>query len=253
MKLTKKQEAEVMKVYNAYWDGYIKGDVKGMAALLDKNYTQVGSAEGEVFSNKKDAVKFLHNTIDQVAGKAKMKNRVITMEALQETVLINERCDLFALAEGKWIFYSKFRASTFLKEEKGKWKIIHQHSSVPDMRTSDGENLATEKISAENLQLRDAVKRRTVELEQKNRELEIESALDRVRAVAMGMRKREELARIGETLFTELKALDFTTLRNTEIIINNDSKETIVIYYYSDYGVAGTLEMDYKKNPKVRS
>ena len=49
MKLTKKQEAEVMKVYNAYWDGYIKGDVKGMAALLDKNYTQVGIAELKIF------------------------------------------------------------------------------------------------------------------------------------------------------------------------------------------------------------
>jgi hypothetical protein len=37
--------------------------VKAMIPLLDDNYTQVGSAEGEVFNNKKDAVRFLYSTI----------------------------------------------------------------------------------------------------------------------------------------------------------------------------------------------
>lgn len=30
MKLTKKQEAEILKVYHIYWDSYLKGDVEIM-------------------------------------------------------------------------------------------------------------------------------------------------------------------------------------------------------------------------------
>ena len=76
------------------------------------------------------------------------------------------------------------------------------------------------------------------------KEARLETALERVRAVAMAMRKPEDLSGISETLFTELKALDFNDLRNTEIIINNDSKETIISYYYSDYGRTGIVEVD---------
>jgi len=91
--------------------------------------------------------------------------------------------------------------------------------------------------------------RRYIDIElalQQAREARIETALERVRAVAMAMRKPGDLSGIGETLFTELKTLDFPDLRNTEIIINNNSKETITSYYYSDYGVTGVIEVFYK-------
>ena len=118
MKLSKQQEKELMKAYNAYWENYLKGDIKSMASLLAKEYTQVGSAESEVFFNKKDAIKFLHDTIDQVAGKLEMRNRVIKPEQQGDFTLIHEQCDLYALAGKKWIFYSKFRASTLMQEKK---------------------------------------------------------------------------------------------------------------------------------------
>src|SRR6266705_2935967 len=86
----------------------------------------------------------------------------------------------------------------------------------------------------------------------KNRELEIEAALERVRSSALAMRKPEDLSAIGEIIFKELKSLGFTNLRNTEIIINNDAKETILSYYYSDYGITGIIEVDYKTNPIVK-
>ncbi len=92
--------------------------------------------------------------------------------------------------------------------------------------------------------------RRYLDIEQalaQAKEARIETSLERVRAVAMAMRKPGELAQISVRIFTELTSLDFTDLRNTEIIINNDSKETI-ISYYSDYGVSGTIEIDYKTN-----
>ena len=56
MKLTKQHEKEVKDVVDSYWANYIKGDVDGIASLLDSHYMQVGSADTEVFFNKKDAV-----------------------------------------------------------------------------------------------------------------------------------------------------------------------------------------------------
>ncbi|RLA60434.1 MAG: hypothetical protein DRQ89_12855, partial [Epsilonproteobacteria bacterium] len=204
MKLSSKEEAKILKVYKSYWEGYISGDVAGMSRLLDNKYTQVGSAEAEVFSNKKEAVKFLHATIDQVAGKAEIRNQSITLDYLEDYILVNDLFDIYVLTEGEWVYYAKLRASTLMSEDKGKWKFIHQHSSVPDIRTEDGENIATEKIAKENLQLRDAIKRRTVELESKNRELEIETSLERVRARAMAMNKSEELGEAAVLLYQEL-------------------------------------------------
>ena len=90
------------------------------------------------------------------------------------------------------------------------------------------------------------------ELAAKNRELEIETSVDRVRTVAMGMRVRDELSGISEIIFEELKGLGFIDLRNAEVIINNNAKETVTSYYYSDYGVTGVIELDYKSNPTVR-
>ncbi len=154
MNLSKKKEKELKLVYEAYWDYYLKGDAEAMQHLLDESYTQVGSAESEVFATKKDAVQFLFDTIDQVSGKLEMRNRTTKMESKDNVVLIHERCDLYALTDKEWVFYSKFRASTLLQEKKDGWKITHQHSSFPDTKTEEGQNVAIESSGSTGGQLR---------------------------------------------------------------------------------------------------
>ncbi len=234
MKLAKKLETEILKVYNAYWDNYLKGNVEAMDVLLAEEYTQVGSAETEVFSNKQDAVKFLYDTIDQVSGKLEMRNRSTRLEKQDTLILIHELCDIFVLTDDKWVFYAKARASTLMQQKKEGWKIIHQHSSFPDARTGEGENIAIDKIAEENRELREAVKRRTVELVHKNRELEIEAALEKVRTVAMSMNKPDDLLNVCEVLFKEFHKLGFDEIRNAMINIHNDHKKTFLNYDYSD-------------------
>ncbi len=85
------------------------------------------------------------------------------------------------------------------------------------------------------------------------REANIEASLERVRAAAMSIQKSDQLSFIGEKIFGELKSLGFNELRNTEIIINNDPKESVTSYYYSDYGVSGIIEIFYKEHLKVKS
>ncbi len=249
MKLTKKLEAEVLKAYNGYWDNYLNGNVEAMHPLLADEYTQVGSAESEMFSNKKDAVQFLYNTIEQVAGKLEMRNRKTTLEQQEHAILIHEFCDLYALAEGSWIFYSKFRASTFMQQKKDGWKIIHQHSSFPDAKAADGENIAIDKIAAENQQLREAIKRRTIELEQKNKELEIETALEKVRAEAMGMKKPDDILAICKVMFTELQSLGFSEIRNTLINFWDDDNSLLIDYDYSTDTGGNKARLTYSSHP----
>ena len=252
MKLTKKLEAEILKVYNAYWDSYVNGDLKTYASLLDVEFKFIGSTEAEPLLNKKDSLKFLEATAEQLRGKAEFRNRNIKIETADDLVLITELCDGYILIGSEWNFYSRFRLSSMLKKKKGNWMFIHQHVSMPDAKAKEGESYGLELVRTENIQLRDAVKRRTIELENKNRELEIETSLEKVRAVAMAMYKPEDLPGVGEILFTELRSLGFADLRNTEIIIISDEKETLTSYYYSDYGVTGVVEVDYKSDPKVQ-
>ena len=74
------------------------------------------------------------------------------------------------------------------------------------------ENLSIEKhqiLSTQNETLEKQVAERTAELVHKNRDLEIEGALERVRAKTMAMHKSEEVLETANVLYQELKKLGF--------------------------------------------
>ena len=92
-------------------------------------------------------------------------------------------------------------------------------------------------------------KRKAVEAQ--NRELEIESSLERVRAVAMGMRKPDDLLDICEILYTELLALGFSDLRNAMINIYNDDKNSFLNYDYAVNTGKTVTVMPYNFHPLI--
>ena len=234
MKLTRKIEQEVLKVYNTGWDAYMRGDLKTHAACLSSKFKIIGTTEAEHFDTKKAWLAFCKKTIHQVVGVAQMRKRKIKLDAVGDGAMVVENSNIYVLIEGKWQFYSKIRITALMQKEKTGWKYVHQHGSLPDMRASEDETIATRQIKKENQQLREAVKRRTIELEEKNRELEIESSLEKVRAQALGMRKSEDLLDICRTLYTELAALGFNSLRNTVIHVFHDDRACFTDYEYSD-------------------
>jgi|GEM_PF-1307860 len=254
MKLTKKLKAEILKVYNAYWDSFFSGDLRAFASMLDASVQIIGSSENEIFRNKASAVKFYKATAGQVAGKTALRNRKISLRVVANSVMITEQSDFYALIDGEWTLYGHGRISTLMHKTGKAWKIIYEHGSLPDSKAGEGEQINTERIKAENLQLRDAVKRRTIELEHKNRELEIEASLERVRAVAMSMMKSDDLLNVCKAVFTELRLLGFAgaDLRNTQIVINNDDKASYYGYQYSDYTGGEIAEVPYDLHPTIR-
>ncbi|MBK7380181.1 MAG: nuclear transport factor 2 family protein [Ignavibacteriales bacterium] len=234
MKLTEQQKSEVMPVYETWWKSYLNGDVKTYDYYLDDDYRFVGSTEAEAFLNRKDTTKFFEATADQLAGKSELRNSVLRGEYFDGLIFITELADAYLLSSDEWTFYGKFRFSSVLKKNEEGWRFIYQHFSTPDSKAQEGETIGLEKITTENQELRDAIKRRTIELENNNRELEIEAALERVRTVAMGMSKPDDLLNICEIVFKELKLLGFDKLRNALISTYEDGKDCLNDYDYSD-------------------
>ena len=254
MKLTKKLEAEILKIYYTYWESYSKGDVKAFAGTLDKTFEMIGTSESEICHTREEGIKFLEAQIKELVGKVEMRNRKISVVPVNELMLVNERCDIYTLDGRKWIFYSKIRISTFLRKTTSGWKVFQQHGSLPDMRVQEGETLAIKKISKENLQLRDAIKRRTIELEEKNRELEIETALEKVRTVAMGMKRREDMLQICKTISQQLAKLGVKEIRNVQTAIFNVPQGTYMNYeYYAKHNKTFVTETEYTNHKIARA
>ncbi|HEY4195084.1 MAG TPA: hypothetical protein VGM63_06095, partial [Mucilaginibacter sp.] len=87
------------------------------------------------------------------------------------------------------------------------------------------------------------------QLAAKNRELEIEASLERVRAVAMGMTRPEDLLNISRSLFKELQLLEFSDLRNAIIHTYTDDQSYFIDYDYSDFTKGHISHIPYSGNP----
>ncbi len=88
-------------------------------------------------------------------------------------------------------------------------------------------------------------------VEEKNRELEIEASLERVRTVAMGMSKSEDLLSICEVSFRELQKLGFDNLRNAVIHVHNDEQKYFMDYDFSDFTGGQIGKVEYGLHPIV--
>ncbi|MCW3120027.1 MAG: hypothetical protein JWM28_4109 [Chitinophagaceae bacterium] len=93
-------------------------------------------------------------------------------------------------------------------------------------------------------------KRKAVEAQ--NKKLEIETSLERVRTVAMGMRKAGDLLDICQTLFAELHTLGFGELRNAMINIFDNDLISFLNYDYSDDAGKTITTHYYDSHPVIK-
>ncbi|MDO8899192.1 MAG: histidine kinase dimerization/phospho-acceptor domain-containing protein, partial [Bacteroidales bacterium] len=130
------------------------------------------------------------------------------------------------------------------------WIALHQHGSYPDMKAMEGEAFSVDAVKAENARLLEAVKNRTIELEQKNRELEIEAALERVRTIAMGMQKPDDLLDVCHTISEQLELLNISNIRNVQAAIIDEPKKIYANYqFFTAYAKGVFEETGYENNP----
>ena len=90
-------------------------------------------------------------------------------------------------------------------------------------------------------------KRKAVEAQ--NRDLEIESSLERVRTVAMGMRKPDDMLEVCRIISQQSESLGIKEIRNVQTAIIYESKGTYLNYeYYAKHDKLLVTEVDYKNH-----
>jgi len=112
---------------------------------------------------------------------------------------------LLSIKNGDDIHKIEFRSSLVFELINNAWKLVHSHSSIP----SDSENdyWHVNEWKAEKEKLEKLVAEQTEDLQQKNRELEIEAALERVRASTMAMQHSDDLDEMLGVLFEQFDLL----------------------------------------------
>jgi signal transduction histidine kinase/coenzyme F420-reducing hydrogenase delta subunit/ketosteroid isomerase-like protein len=165
-------------------------------AFLDEAFHFIGSTENEEFLNRAETTQFFAQTSDQLSGKTQLKNETKIVEQFGELVFVTHLFDAWFQQDQQWHYYNRFRFSNALRKNEKGWRFIYQHYSIPDSKASTGETIGFDQVSRENVLLREAIQRRTVELEAKNRELVVGNALERLRSRSMTMQHSEELHEI---------------------------------------------------------
>jgi len=132
------------------------------------------------------------------------------------------------------------RCSCVMEYIDNQWKLTHLHASTPVDTENDHWHMEEWKREKEKLQK--LVDQQTADLHLKNRELEIEAALERVRAAGMAMHHSEDLAEASTILFEQLADLGLEA-RRVGFALPDDEKQEITIWstVRSDDGKASLL------------
>ncbi len=97
-----------------------------------------------------------------------------------------------------------------------------------------------------NAKLEKQLAEKILELEDKNRKLEIEGALEKVRVVAMAMKQRDDMLDICRIICGQLELLGITDIRNVQTAIIYPEKGIYINYeYYHLYNKTFITEVDY--------
>ncbi|MFC0605055.1 nuclear transport factor 2 family protein [Winogradskyella pulchriflava] len=193
MKLTKKIETEITQFLQKYWETYFEGNLMQWQSFITEDYKNIGTNQEEIWNSKREILDYTNKVLDQMVGNAVVRNKTVQIIPYDPYIMTHELGDLYIKNGKKWTFYAPIRLSSLIQKQDTGWIVLHQHGSFPDSKTQKGEAFAVDAIKAENIKLQKAVQKRTIELEQKNRELEIETALERIRAQAVAMKESSDL------------------------------------------------------------
>ncbi len=246
--LLKETYARLMEV------GFGESPLEEIPNLIDENVMSFGTALDEKILSLDD---FRELIIDQ-------RNQSINFDEFNFisnpviTRLLNDGNTAFIVDEielktriGDEVNKLSLRMSTIFEYKNDSWKLVHSHGSTAEHISGGKDPWHVEEWKKKTAKLQKMVEEKTVELVQKNNELEIEASLERVRAVAMGMQKSEDLLSICEVSYHEFEKLGFENLRAVLIHILNDQKRTFIDYDYCNILGGKISNLNYDSHPAV--
>lgn len=117
---------------------------------------------------------------------------------------------------------SHVRMSFVMENIDGSWKLIHAHGSKPVETEEDPWHV--KEWQQEKEKLEKLVAEQTADLQNKNRELEIEAATQRVRTEAMGMQQPEDIVDVLHVMKEEVDRFELGNIATWLWTITDDQK-----------------------------
>lgn len=200
---------------------------KGVESILDEKLTGIGTTVDEIALSQEDFLNFLQSQ------KQAAKENSIEVETNMKRIRLDVSSDenaAIVLESGHFVLHIEgnqqiipFRVSTFLVFTDNIWKVLHYHGSTPVMSENDSFHLNEWKQRAEELEAE--VKARTQELEFRNREDEVEVALERVRSRSLTMNNSQDLQDVINTAYNTLIELDISMFSANFDIFNENGRD----------------------------
>jgi len=204
--------------------------------IVDERIVGFGTAIDEKIRGIKELKKLLHNQEQQSKGiKVKWRSKPVSHYTSPDENTAIFADDLYLIIyAGKETVKMYMRFSVVLNYVDSQWKVIHWHGSKPENVESEKDTFGIDSWKQRAAELEKLVEEKTIDLVAKNHELEIETALEKVRAQTLGMHKPGDLLKVCEVVFKELLALGVSEIRNALIHTFNDERKFLTDYDYSD-------------------
>ncbi len=139
------------------------------------------------------------------------------------------------------------RMTTILEYIDSKWIVVHWHGSMPTETTAETDAWLVNEWQRKNDELQKLVEEKTSELLNKNRELEIETALEKVRSSALAMREPTDMLDVCRIISDQLQSLGVNEIRNVQTAIFYETKKTYLNFeYYTKHNKTLITEVDYR-------
>ena len=203
-----KKEKSLKKTYTKYLDlmlydfpidrikEIVVDDVTGYGTTIDERVLDISRIKKIVNDQREQGA-----GIDMQIKSIPVYRRISPDE---DTALYMDEFEVSMLVDGIQNMIP-LRLTSVFEFSDNNWKLVHLHGSKAVETEND--TWHKDEWKQKNEQLQKLVDEKTAELLKQNRELEIEAALERVRARSMGMYKSEELVEVVRLLDKEIKGL----------------------------------------------
>ncbi|HPE78130.1 MAG TPA: histidine kinase dimerization/phospho-acceptor domain-containing protein, partial [Draconibacterium sp.] len=192
----------------------IVSDVTGYGTTLDEKVLEIKRLEKIVADQREQGA-----GLNMQFKTMPVKSRISPEE---DTVIFMDEFEISMLVDGTKNIIP-VRLSSVFEFSNNTWKLVHLHGSKAVETEEDTWHLNEWK--QKNEQLQKLVDEKTAELFEKNRELEIEAALEKVRSRSLAMKQSDELQEVISTVFIQMQHLGIKADASLINILSDESKD----------------------------
>ncbi len=251
MKFEKKQLLDI--TFQKFMDlGFGEGNLNILEDIVAQDVVGFGTTIDEKLFGVRELQSLLIRQKEQSEGMDiswKINTLDIHISADENSAIFTNEIVLY-ITENENPIEMYMRFSVVLEYVQDKWIVVHWHGSKPEHVESEKDTwgIQTWKEKAESLEKE--VAERTADLVEKNKELSIEAALEKVRSVAMGMKKPEDMLDVCRVISNQLQGFEVDKIRNVQTaIIDENIGQYLCYQFFPAYDQTTIEDTDYHKSP----